>query len=47
MKISYIPTDKNHINIFTKPLPKAKFWTFVGMLGLRPLGEEMKNKMQH
>ena len=42
VKISYIPTDKNPMDIFTKPLPKEKFQTFVGMLGLRPLGEEMQ-----
>ena len=46
VKISYIPRDENPVDIFTKPLPKAKFWTFVVMLGLRLLGEETKNEMQ-
>ena len=35
IKVSYIPTDQNPANIFTKPLPKTKFRQFVGMLGLR------------
>ena len=35
IKVNYIPTDDNPMDIFTKPLPKAKFQTFVGMLGLR------------
>ena len=37
ISIKYVPTDKNTADIFTKPLPKAKFHHFVELLGLKPL----------
>lgn len=41
--VEYIPTDQNPSDIFTKPLPKAKFRQFTGMLGLRPWKEDTKD----
>jgi hypothetical protein len=35
IKVNYIPTDNNVLDIFTKPLPKPKFQHFVELLGLR------------
>ena len=37
LTIDYVPTDENVSDIFTKPLPRAKFDYFVGRLGLREL----------
>ena len=35
VSVIYVPTDDNPADIFTKPLPKAKFRRFVEILGLR------------
>jgi hypothetical protein len=35
LSVVYIPTDDNPVDIFTKPLAKAKFCHFVELLGLR------------
>jgi hypothetical protein len=34
--VVYIPTDENPMDIFIKPLVKAKFQRFVELLGLQP-----------
>ena len=36
ISVKYVPTDENPADIFTKPLPKAKFRRFVESLGLKP-----------
>ena len=40
IKITYIPTDENVADIFTKALAKLKFVRFVKMLGLGELEEK-------
>ena len=46
--VSYIPTDENVSDVFTKALAKPKFQRFVEMLGLRdegqPEGERRKER---
>ena len=37
ISIEYVPMDKNLANIFTKPLPKAKFHHFAELLGLKQI----------
>ena len=37
ISIKYVPTDENMADIFTKPLPKAKFCHSIKLLGLIPL----------
>ena len=48
--VSYIPTDENVSDVFTKALAKPKFQRFVEMLGLRdegqPEGERRKEKTE-
>ena len=40
LSVVYIPTDDNPVDIFTKPLAKAKFQQFVKLLGLGPTNME-------
>ena len=42
--VSYIPTDENVSDVFTKALAKSKFQRFVKMLGLRNKSEEEQKK---
>jgi len=35
VSVIYLPTDDNPVDIFTKPLAKAKFQRFVELLGLQ------------
>ena len=37
ISIKYVSIDENMADIFTKPLPKAKFHHFIELLGLKPL----------
>ena len=39
IKMEYIPTSENVMDIFTKAPPKLKFLEFVGMLGLAIMKE--------
>jgi hypothetical protein len=41
VSVVYIPTDDNPVDIFTKPLAKAKFQRFVELLGLRAIDENV------
>ena len=40
IELSYVPTDDNVSDVFTKALPKPKFQQFVEMLGLKEIGDE-------
>ena len=40
IEVTYIPTEDNIANIFTKSLAKPKFSCFVGMLGLEEFNKQ-------
>ena len=44
IKMEYIPTSKNFLDIFTKALLKPKFMEFVQWLGLEVINEWQNNE---